>query len=263
MQASEAYITAIIIASTLILLSLSTFIVGFAVLHFKRISGFHESMKALQLNFEKNILKTKVEIQEQTLLNVTREIHDNINLALILAKLHLSTVDLSKEEDVQTTIESSVRILSKAVNDLSDLSRSMNPEVIKNSGFMNVLDCELKKITLNTKLLIRQNVSGEPVFMEAEKELVVIRIIQEALNNILKHSKATLINLYFNYMETNLEVRVKDNGVGFALEDIKNRKGTIMAGLINMETRAKLFGGTFQIQSCPSQGTEIYVSIPY
>jgi len=92
---------------------------------------------------------------------------------------------------------------------------------------------------------------------------VIFRIIQEAFNNIIKHAHASKVWLHLNYNETCLEVLIKDDGVGFAKEEVFNEKDSQKAGLTNMQTRAKLFGGTVLIESKEHSGTKILVKVPY
>jgi signal transduction histidine kinase len=92
---------------------------------------------------------------------------------------------------------------------------------------------------------------------------VIFRIIQEAFNNIIKHAHASKVWLQLNYNETYLEVFIKDDGVGFEKDEVFNEKDSQKAGLTNMQTRAKLFGGTVLIESKEHKGTQILVKVPY
>jgi signal transduction histidine kinase len=220
------------------------------------------SLNTLKLNHEKNLLKTQIEIQEQTFQNISREIHDNISLSLTLAKLNLNTLDWNNKDSTYRSVKSSINIIGSAITDLSNLSKSMNPELIRNLGLMKAVKNEIEKLEEMAHLQVTYSIEGEPIFMDSEKELVIFRIIQEAFNNILKHAQASCIWLYLSYNLNTLKIKVSDNGVGFLLNDINNIRNN-KSGLSNMETRAKLFGGYFEIETFPGQGTTIFVTVPY
>ena len=98
--------------------------------------------------------------------------------------------------------------------------------------------------------------------MDSQSELILYRITQEALNNIIKHSKATRINIILTYTETDLIVAVQDNGVGISWSEYeKNKPFKMSAGLNNMKKRAKMINGSFEIKSNET-GTTVLVTIP-
>jgi signal transduction histidine kinase len=203
-----------------------------------------------------------VEIQEQTFQHISREIHDHINHSLTLAKLNLVTAGPGNIQKMSEAINSSVTILGSVITDLNNLSKSIHTEKIREMGLVTALNMEINNLTKMAGLEIDYEIKGEPVFLDSEKELVIFRIIQEAFNNIIKHSKATKIRLELNYSGHYLDLLIRDNGIGFD-QDVCSQKGNNHSGLKNMETRAKIFGGNFVLYSRPEKGTQIIVSIPY
>ena len=220
-----------------------------------------EKLQTLKLDFDKSLLTTKMEIQEQTFLNISREIHDNINLSLTLVKLNLNTIDVSSPSKIELALQSSKEILSNTISNLSNLSKSMSPDVIKNGGLLQALKIEMDRIQQVAQIPIHYNIYGETVFLDCEKELVLFRIIQEAFNNVLKHAKAKNIWMDLNYNTKSLQVSIRDDGEGFTVSTAKGEE--MKAGLSNMKNRAELFGGEFLLLSQPGTGTQIFVTIPY
>jgi signal transduction histidine kinase len=96
--------------------------------------------------------------------------------------------------------------------------------------------------------------------MDAQKELIIFRIVQEAFNNIIKHAEARHAGLRLHYDETKLCIAVSDDGNGFDPDMVGSKK---QAGLRNMETRTKMLGGTMNISSFPSYGTTLSFTIPF
>lgn len=261
MDGASNQIIVFLLVSTGIILLLALLTIALLYLHMKRRYAYEKSISTLNESHEKAILKTQVEIQEQTFYTISREIHDNINLNLTLAKLRLNTIDWNNMNIAKTSVSDSIDIVGTAINDLSDLSRSMNSEVIKHMGLINALQKEIKRIEAFTRLKIDYTVTGEPTFMACEKELFIFRMIQEAFNNVLKHAKATIASLSLNYSASVLKIIVKDDGSGFDKEAVNSKKDN-NAGLKNMEARAKLFNGDMALQTCPGKGTEVYITIP-
>ena len=118
---------------------------------------------------------------------------------------------------------------------------------------------EKKQLERSCLYHIDLNVSGEPVFMPADKELVLFRIAQEALNNIVKHSRATIITIGLHYDSNILNFDINDNGKGFSIGR-KNYEHS--NGIININKRAIMLNGKCTIQSCPGKGTTVKIAIP-
>jgi len=214
--------------------------------------------------YEKTLLQTQLEIQEQTFQDISREIHDNIGLSLTLAKLQLNTIDYIKQGRIFENVNSSIDLIGKAIQDLSDISKSLNSELIKSNGLYNTLKLETQKIYRCGKYAIEFTEEGYLVFLNAQKELLLYRIAQEALNNILKHAAANCIWIKLKYEATHISLLIKDNGCGFDKPEVeKYRSGKINNGLTNMRNRAVMLGGTLLIESSLGKGTSIFITAPY
>ena len=109
----------------------------------------------------------------------------------------------------------------------------------------------------------RPTLSGDSVFMSLQKELITFRILQEAFNNILKHSAASNAHVLLHYNNSGLDIAIGDDGKGFIVPDLNEINKTGKAGLKNMETRAKAIDGTMNINATPGNGTKLLFYIPY
>jgi two-component system NarL family sensor kinase len=243
---------------------LVTFIFAILFLYQKRNILFMKRLEETKNIYEKSLLQTQLEIQEQTFQDIAREIHDNIGLSLTLAKLQLNTLDYNNIINTKENTRSSVELISKAIRDLSDISKGLHSESIQTNGLYDTLKMEADRITRSGNYRVEFNVGGTPAFLDAQKELVLYRITQEALNNILKHAAATEIILTLQYESSKVTLCIKDNGMGFdpnALEK-KHSKKTMM-GLNNMRTRAAMINGLCSINSAIGNGTTICVTTSY
>lgn len=263
MQATESQVIIFIYTTTAIILLLVTVIVTLLYFYQRRQLAFQLKLNNLQLDFEKNSLQTQIEVQEETFQHISREIHDNINLSLTLAKLNLNTIDWNDNFKMKESVKSSVSLLSAAITDLSNLSKSINTDLITEMGLIKAVKTELDKIKCLSHLNIDLQIDGDPVFLESKNELIIFRIIQEALNNVIKHSNATEVSLVLHYEKQFLKVEITDNGIGFDKKEVEQQRERGNAGLKNMQTRTQLFGGEFFIDSQLQTGTRILVTIPY
>ena len=150
-------------------------------------------------------------------------------------------------------------MIGEAISDLSDISRSMNSELILQNGLVRALEFETSQLSKLGLYQLNFIASGNVNFLDAQTELVVIRIVQEALNNIVKHSSATEINIELNYGNHILDLRIIDNGRGFHKETDHN---VIGMGLNNMYKRAQMLKGKCNVISNAGEGTIIHLQIP-
>jgi two-component system, NarL family, sensor kinase len=262
MQNRTNDIVIFLVGSTLLILVLISFIITILYLYRKKQAVFNQSLDALKLTYDKNLLSTQVEIQESTFQHISREIHDNITLELTLAKLKLHTVRLNNTAEAENLINESLVILSRVITDLSDISKSLDSDIITNQGLIKAIEKEIENIRGLKSFAIDMKVTGEPIFLDVKKELIIFRIVQESFNNILKHAAAGHVQLELYYNFDHIKVTIADNGIGFtgAADKTDSRTG---AGLKNIKARAYMFNGTVAITGTPGKGTNVVVSIPY
>jgi two-component system, NarL family, sensor kinase len=253
-----------LIVTTVIILFLVALIVMMLYFYQKRQMTYNQKMTTLKLNHEKNLMSAQLEIQENTFQNVSREIHDNISLTLTLAKLNLNTIDLEVEEKSTLQLDYSVDLLTRAIKDLSDISKSLNSENIGSQGLIRALENEIARIETTNLFRINFNITGEPIYLDTKKDVIIFRIIQEAFNNIIKHADANYICLTLHFSEKDLDITIADNGRGFELAAAGPKKNNQHgSGLKNMEARTKLMGGTMKIRSELNTGTSLVFNIPF
>jgi two-component system, NarL family, sensor kinase len=215
-----------------------------------------QHLKEKQL-FEQAILQTQLEIQEQTLATISQEIHDNIGQILSLAKLNLNTLLIQPAS--KPKLDSTVQLVSKAISDLRDLSRSMHGDRIAELGLHEAIAAEMKIVQNTGHFTTDMQTTGSIYRLTQQQEMVLFRMVQEALHNAIKHSLASNINIYMDYQPELLTLTVSDNGKGFSPEQLQAAQKGI--GLKSMENRAALIGATFTITSPAAGGTTITIQL--
>ena len=264
MQETPYNITVFLLLVTFLILILAGFILTVLFLYRKKQITYLKDLETIKSEFEKNLLSTQLEIQEQVFQNTSREIHDHICLNLTLAKLNLITIDHNNRHQYIDHINSSIDILGRSIHELSDISHCMNSDIIESNGLISALEVETEKMKKLNLFQISLSVNGNPVYMDSLKELFIFRIIQEAFNNILKHSKAKNVLLYLCYDKDHMETLVQDDGQGFLFNAYcENSLTRQHLGLKNIKKRIQLIKGNCEILTEPGKGTKIKLLVPY
>lgn len=255
MQGNEFFIGAIL--AVLFFLLIAVFIIMFIVLYQKRHNRYIQEKQVLQSRFKQELLQTQIEIQEQTFKTISQEIHDNIGQALSLVKLNLNALPVMDQGLIKLT--NSKGLVSKAIIDLRNLSRSMHGDRIAERGLQASLSDELRIIRNIGQIHTQLNTAGDNYRFDAQKEMILFRIAQEALNNALKYSKAKNIIISLDYQPGQFMLAVSDDGIGF--DTASTQSGVTGIGLKSMQNRAELIGGKFLLRSSSEGGTTVSVSL--
>jgi two-component system, NarL family, sensor kinase len=260
MQKNTYDIVIFLIVVSALILALVAFIVLMLYLYRKKQILFFQNIEQMKLDHEKTLMSAQLEMQESTFVNIGREVHDNINLSLTLAKLQLNTIDWHRTEKPQEKVFAATELLTQSIRNLSNLSKGLNADFIKQQGLIKAVEQEVQNIRQTGVVTIKRVITGYPTYMDANKELLVFRIVQEAFNNIIKHAEATNTEVILNYNDTGLIVSVCDDGKGF---DTSTKSVNGQAGLKNMQARITMLGGTMTISSRPGNGTLLSFLIPF
>lgn len=249
------------IIATSIVFTLLVSLVGVLIFfHRQKVKRLDMEREIMQAQYKQTLLQSQVEMQEQTFDNISREIHDNVGQLLSLAKLQLSIIERSQNVDRPLLSEVKDNI-GNALADLRDIAKSLSGERMKMLGFIQTIEEETERINRSKVLQASLSVSGQVYKFSLQKQLIMVRIVQEALQNIIKHSQAKNADVAFLYLKDRLELTVSDNGKGFnSTEKISGKSGL---GLQNIMNRTEVIGGVAAISSTPNKGTEIKLSIPY
>ncbi|WP_259071741.1 sensor histidine kinase [Mucilaginibacter sp. X4EP1] len=254
-DSDELYV--IFFSATAFFVVLASFIVYFIVLYQKKQRQHKTERAAMQAAFRQEFLKARIEIQEQTFTHVSREIHDNITQVLSFVKLNLAMIGDVKNEQL-IKINENRELIAQVIADLRDLSKSLSFENITKQGLAKTIKAEVGRITKSGLLSSTFAVHGDVYPLGEQRELVLFRIFQEAMNNALKHSDAKHLTITLEYIPEMFIFTFKDNGLGFSRSGLDNMVG---AGLRNIENRASLIGAVAAIESTPGNGCSIKISL--
>lgn len=262
MQTQKEVILVIVVTGFLFFILIS-YILTMLSFHKKKQLGFQKEVELIKANFEKELLKTQLEIQEETFQHISLELHDNVGHFLSLAKLHLTTMNGSLPVEVNEKLEASVLLLTYSLNEIRNISKSLNTENIKSNGLIKTVEQQVEQLHKSGQFVIHFSISGKTCYLEDQKEIVLFRIIQEALNNIVRHSKADTISITLHYDEQKLLLAISDNGIGFNVIEALNGEAHASSGLKNIIKRSSLINATHEIVSKPGEGTKINIITPF
>jgi two-component system, NarL family, sensor kinase len=260
-KANEAYDYLVMFVSiSFLFLVLGAGISVFVVYYYRKRRAYVKEKVELQTQFERSLLQAQLEIQEHTLNHISQEIHDNVGQILSLTKMQLNI--LGEHDNLsRPTLQAAKDSLGKAMKDLRDLAKGLNTDRIGHFGLIENVNEELDRIQNSHSMEVLCTTTGVEHPIPEEKKLITFRMIQECLQNILKHANTKKIALSFAYTDTSLHITVQDNGIGFHVPSVmESSKGL---GLRNIVNRASIVGGSASITSTLSEGTTVKITIPY
>ncbi|KGL58976.1 sensor histidine kinase [Polaribacter sp. Hel1_85] len=240
-----------------IILYATTLIIVLFVIFIVLLFGFFQKRKNLLLQqqeenkkrFEREIAETQIEIREETLRNISWELHDNIGQLLTLAKIQLQNATPENIDEVSITI-------SKGLTEVRALSKLINPEAIKNINLKEAVQLEIDRFNRLNFIKSTLKVTGIEQKINEKSSIIIFRILQEFFSNTIKHSKASNLIVLINFSKNELEIVAKDDGIGFSSEENKSTG----IGLENIKNRAKLIGATAVFLSEKNKGTSLKIT---
>jgi PAS domain S-box-containing protein len=212
-----------------------------------------------ELDKQKLVAQAVVDAQEKERADIGKELHDNVNQILSTAKLYL---ELAKSDDGEriNLIKRSTDNIYNAINEIRSISRSLVPASIGDLGIIESIQ-DLVENTRATKKLHVEFYYQEGIdeLISEKQKLMLFRIIQEQVNNVLKHSDAQNLTIELMIDGTMVDLTISDNGKGFESDKVKNKKGL---GLYNIASRTELFNGKVKIVSAPGKGCTVNIRVP-
>lgn len=234
------------------------FVVVFFIAFQRRKNKFLIERYEAAQRFEKEIEKSKLEIQEQTLKNIAWELHDNVGQLLSVVNIQLNMLMHHTPDKFHEQIGETKGVVKDAVHEIRTLSKTLNNDVILKNGLVTSLNLELERFNKLSFLEANFSVDGDEQTIKSSDEIIIFRILQEFLSNVIKHAKAKKLFVHLKYKEKTLEILAKDDGVGFD----SNQK-TDSSGMETMRSRAELLNADFSITSNIGDGTILVLKYPY
>jgi two-component system, NarL family, sensor kinase len=264
MQDTNQQIYFVIFMGTLLAFLLVGFILGMIFFYQRKRQKQERDLIRLKEEYEQEVLRSQLEIQESTMKTIAQELHDNIGQSLSVIKLWMSMAPISREHEAYEGVQNSKEMLQKVIRDMADLTKSLHTDRISDIGLCEAIRFDLASIRRAGILKIRFDVQGDEFQFSDQQSIFIFRMYQEMMNNIIKHSKAAQVDVSLNYSGDDVfTMHVQDDGLGF---DTSQRplpgSGSSGLGLKSMRNRAKMIGGDLKIESETGKGTTVTVKVP-
>lgn len=218
-----------------------------------------EKLLKQEIDKQKMVARAVVEAQEKERAEIGKELHDNVNQILSTAKLFLEVAKNDTKERL-SLIKRSAQSIHDAINEIRSISKSLVPPSISDLGLTESINDLVQNIRVSKALKVDFFIQGDiENSLNGEQKLMLFRIIQEQVNNVLRHSQATLVSISLVLGDNTVELEITDDGKGFDMEKAHIKKGV---GLSNIVSRAELFHGKVDIYSAPGEGCKLRVYIP-
>lgn len=241
------------------MLILAGAIVLFVTFYQKRMVEARLKQQVLESQFQQKVLEATLDSQESERSRVAGDLHDSIGGMLSAVRVGLSAI--GRQLDNTHLLDAQKQMLDDTIESVRKISRELMPATLEKFGLITAVRELCEKMQATTQIQIGVMELGETRPIENRRQLMVYRITQELLNNAFKHSKATYIEVVFNFKE-NLYLIVEDNGIGLDPKHMEE-SGRKSLGLFNIQSRVQLLSATVSIDRDKRDGSKITVSIPY
>jgi signal transduction histidine kinase len=213
------------------------------------------------------LFRRVVAAQESERQRIARDLHDETGQSLTAIGMGLRGLAgklSARNKEALGTLHKLESLTGDALKELQRLISDLRPSHLDDLGLSAALRWYAGKIQDHSTVSVRVDIVGEEHDLDDAIKITIFRIIQESLNNIIKHAQASHVNIYLRFEEKNVRINVRDNGIGFDLDHVQQKRtNRTSLGLAGMEERAALLGGTVIVQSRPGYGTEVEALIPY
>lgn len=243
------------------------FLRAFQVESDRRIAKLQE--ERLQEAQERERLRTDlfrkiVRAQESERQRIARDLHDDTGQSLTAIGMGLRGLLEESDPGKQlATLKQLQSLTSDSMLGLQRIIADLRPAHLDDLGLSATLRWCTGRLQELAPVMIRVDIHGEEPVLDDAVKITIFRIVQEALNNAIKHANAAVVNVHVEYRDKDVHILVRDNGVGFDLDSVQSRVGRRSLGLAGMDERAMLLGGWVDVRSRPQYGTEVEAIIPY
>lgn len=261
-KTSSEDFTVLIIAGTAIFLIAPVFLIIYVGVYNRRKKKYSEEKKIMTEVFESEILKTEMEIKEQTMQTIGADLHDNIGQLLSLIALTLGSVELEDLNKARSKIESAINLTTKSIDELRRLGKLIQGERLISIGLKEAIEQEVRWLITSGKFEVKFTFSSKLTGRgNKDTDLILFRVFQEIINNIIKHAAASSISIDCQDKEELLVLRITDDGKGFDPDIFIGRENGL--GISNIRKRVGILKGEVTIVSAKLRGTSTEIRIPY
>jgi len=255
LQVSSSSTSTALFLGTIGMLVLTVGLVIFIILHQRRVQRFQQTLQKMEIEQQKMMLNASIKMQEEERQRLAADLHDDAGPLLATARLYLNEnlVNQDKVNQLQSIFQAR-QIIDDTIQLIRNISHDLMPPTLKNFGLESAINDLFQKISGSGTINASQRFHDYKDRMKTEKELLIFRIVQELINNILKHSNSSFIHLTQNVHADKFYLRIHHDGRGIVQSDFeKLNKSNIGLGLKNISSRIRLLQGEIVFEKDISQ----------
>ncbi|MFZ5999822.1 MAG: sensor histidine kinase [Bacteroidota bacterium] len=258
-EQADTQISLIIAVGSIAMLLLTSGIIFFVALYQRKVLQSQLERQNLESELQRKILQATLESQENERNSVAGDLHDSIGGMLSAIRVGISAVARHLPEPHK--LDASKQMLDDTIDAVRKISRDLMPSTLSKFGLLAAIreHCERMQAITHIQISVVEMGSNKP--LSKQRELMVFRIVQELLNNAIKHAQASFIEVVFRY-DDHLVLSVEDNGIGMNLDHLE-KSGQKSLGLFNVQSRVQLLNATVSIDPQKKEGSKIVLDIPY
>jgi two-component system NarL family sensor kinase len=251
----NANVSLVLFFGTIGMLALTIGLIVFIIFHQRKVIKYQMTLQKLENEQQKMLLNASIRLQEEERQRIAADLHDDAGPLLATARLYLNEnlVNLDKTTQLQS-IYNAKQIIDDTIQLIRNISHSLMPPTLKNFGLESAVNDTFQKISGSGNINASCRFHDYKERLVSENELIVFRVIQELINNILKHSNASFIHLTQNTNGNKFYIRMHHDGKGMTQSDFERlTKSASGLGLKNIQSRLKVLQGRIFFEKDPSQ----------
>lgn len=252
---SSANVSLVLFFGTIGMLALTIGLIVFIIFHQRKVIRYQMTLQKMEQEQQKMLLNASIRLQEEERQRIAADLHDDAGPLLATARLYLNEnlVNLDKTSQLQS-IYNAKGIIDDTIQLIRNISHSLMPPTLKNFGLESAVNDQFQKISSSGIINASSRFHDYKERLQTDNELIVFRVIQELINNILKHSNASFIHLTQNTNGNKFYIRMHHDGKGITQADFERmNKSSAGLGLKNIQSRLKVLHGRIFFEKDASQ----------
>lgn len=248
-------VSIVLFLGTLGMMVLTISLILFIIFHQRKVIRYQMRLQQMEQEQQKILLKASIKLQEEERQRLAADLHDDAGPLLATARLYLNEnlVNQDKATQLQSIFQAR-QIIDDTIQLIRNISHSLMPPTLKNFGLESAVNDLFQKISGSGSINASSRFHEYKDRLKAEKELIIFRVVQELINNILKHSSASFIHLTQNVHGDKFYLRIHHDGRGIVQADFdKLNKSNVGLGLKNISSRLKVVQGNINFEKDISQ----------
>lgn len=258
-DSKETELYQLISGSVLLMLLMAIAIVIFFIVYQKRLLNEQSRLQKIQNDYQRQLLNASIAVQEKERIRIGQDMHDEIGSSLSAISMLVSQLPQGQSAETQLVLRIKEG-LRDIINDVRNISNNLFPAVLSRFGLADALQHLVDLLSLNNDLAIELDIDSK-FKLSFDNELAIYRILQELINNVIKHADAKNLFIRLNQSNGNVHIIVRDDGCGFNITETSEMKHDGI-GIKGIQARVAVMQADFQMVSGKNEGTIVEINIP-